>query len=45
MYASFLVLRWEAGWRGRRVAYLALAGFLLVVVVRVGLTPFIHFSP
>ena len=45
VYASFLILRWEAGWRGRRTAYLALAGFALVVVVRVGLTPFIHFSP
>ena len=24
VYAGFLVLRWEAGWRGRRAAYLAL---------------------
>jgi ABC-type uncharacterized transport system permease subunit len=43
VYATFLVLRWEAGWRGRRAAYLALAGFLLVVLVRVVLTPFVHF--
>ncbi len=43
VYAAFLVLRWEAGWRGRRTAYLALAGFLLVVLVRLVLTPFVHF--
>jgi ABC-type uncharacterized transport system permease subunit len=43
VYATYLVLRWEAGWRGRRAAYLAVAGFLLVVLVRVVLTPFVHF--
>jgi ABC-type uncharacterized transport system permease subunit len=43
VYAAFLVLRWEPGWRGRRTAYLALAGFLLVVLVRLVLTPFAHF--
>jgi ABC-type uncharacterized transport system permease subunit len=43
VYAAFLVLRWEAGWQGRRTAYLALAGFFLVVLVRVVLTPFVHF--
>ena len=43
VYAGFLVLRWEAGWRGRRTAYLALTGFLLVVLVRLVLTPFAHF--
>jgi ABC-type uncharacterized transport system permease subunit len=43
VYAAFLVLRWEAGWSGRRTAYLALAGFLLVVLVRVVLSPFVHF--
>ena len=43
VYAAFLVLRWESGWRGRRTAYLALAGFLLVVLVRLVLTPFVHF--
>jgi ABC-type uncharacterized transport system permease subunit len=43
VYASFLVLRWEAGWHGRRAAYLALLGFVLVLVVRLGLTPVAHF--
>jgi ABC-type uncharacterized transport system permease subunit len=36
VYAAYLVLRHEAGWRGRRAAYLALAGFLLVLGVRLG---------
>ena len=43
VYAAFLVVRHEAGWRGRRTAYLALAGFALVVLVRIALTPFTHF--
>lgn len=43
VYAGFLVLRWEAGWGGRRTAYLALAGFALVALVRLVLTPFLHF--
>ena len=43
VYAAFLLLRYEAGWRGRRVAYLALTGFVLVLVVRLGL-PLAHFS-
>ncbi len=43
LYAVFLVLRYEVGWRGRRTAYLAIAGFLLVAVVRLGLTPVSHF--
>jgi ABC-type uncharacterized transport system permease subunit len=43
VYAAFLVLRFEAGWRGRRTAYLALAGFALVALVRLVLTPFFHF--
>lgn len=43
MYAAILVVRHEAGWRGRRSAYLALCGFLLVVAIRVGLSPFAHF--
>ena len=30
----YLLLRYEAGWRGRRAAYLALAGFALVIVAR-----------
>jgi ABC-type uncharacterized transport system permease subunit len=43
VYGSYLVLRYEAGWRGRRAAYLLLAGFALVVVARLGL-PLTHFS-
>ena len=43
VYAAFLVLRYGAGWHGRRSAYLALAGFALVLVVRLGLTPVAHF--
>ncbi len=42
-YGAFLVLRYEVGWRGRRAAYLALAGFALVVVARLGLQ-LTHFS-
>jgi ABC-type uncharacterized transport system permease subunit len=37
VYAAYVVLRWEAGWRGRRAAYLALLGFVLVIVARLGL--------
>ena len=43
VYGAFLLLRYELGWRGRRAAYLALAGFALVIVVRLGL-PLTHFS-
>jgi ABC-type uncharacterized transport system permease subunit len=43
VYAAFLVLRYESGWRGRRAAYLALAGFAFVIVVRLGL-PVTHFA-
>ena len=43
VYAVFLLLRYELGWRGRRAAYVALLGFLLVIVVRLGL-PLAHFS-
>ena len=39
-YAGFVVLRYGLGWRGRRAAFLALAGFALVVVV----LPIAHFS-
>jgi ABC-type uncharacterized transport system permease subunit len=39
-YAAFLLLRFEAGWRGRRTAYLALGAFVLVVA---GLIPVAHF--
>jgi hypothetical protein len=37
------VARHELGWTGRRSAQLALAGFALVVAVRLGLMPVGHF--
>ena len=43
VYAAFLVLRFGAGVRGRRAAYLVLAGFVLVAVARLAL-PMTHFS-
>jgi ABC-type uncharacterized transport system permease subunit len=43
VWAAYLALRTLAGWAGRRAAYLALAGFLLVIVVRLAL-PATHFS-
>ncbi|HZO63056.1 MAG TPA: cytochrome c biogenesis protein CcsA [Gaiellaceae bacterium] len=43
VYGSYLVLHYEAGWHGRRAAYLALAGFALVAVARLGLQVS-HFS-
>jgi ABC-type uncharacterized transport system permease subunit len=43
VYGGYLALRFGAGWRGRRAAYLALAGFLLVIVVRLAL-PATHFA-
>ena len=39
-YAAFLFLRYEAGWRGRRTAYVALAAFALVAVALVPVTHF-----
>jgi len=42
VWAAYLVLR-AAGWSGRRAAYVALAGFVLVIVVRLGL-PATHFA-
>ena len=42
-YASLLVVRYGLGWRGRRVAFLLLAGFALVVTVHVAL-PASHFT-
>jgi len=39
-YAAFLLLRFEAGWRGRKTAYRALAGVVLVVA---SLVPVSHF--
>jgi ABC-type uncharacterized transport system permease subunit len=44
VYALFLVLRYEAGWRGRRAAYLALAGFILVIAVRLAAAALSHVS-
>jgi ABC-type uncharacterized transport system permease subunit len=43
VFAASLVLRHGYGWRGRRAAYLVLAGFALVVVARLGL-PLTHFA-
>lgn len=43
IYAGFLVLRHEAGWHGRRAANVALAGFLVVLTVRLAAVPFGHF--
>jgi len=37
-YGSYVALRVGAQWRGRRAAFAALAGFALVVVVRLALT-------
>ncbi len=37
VYAAVLGLRFGLGWRGRRIAYLVLAGFALVIAVRLGL--------
>jgi ABC-type uncharacterized transport system permease subunit len=39
VYGAYVVLR-AAGWRGRRAAHLALAGFVLVLVARLGLPHF-----
>jgi ABC-type uncharacterized transport system permease subunit len=43
VWAGYLVLRSARGWAGRRAAYLALAGFVLVIVVRLAL-PATHFA-
>ena len=43
VYGAFLGLRYGAGWRGRRAAFVALAGFALVVALRLGL-PATHFA-
>jgi ABC-type uncharacterized transport system permease subunit len=43
VYAAYLVLRRFAAWHGRRAAYLILAGFVLVAVVRLAL-PVTHFA-
>jgi ABC-type transport system involved in cytochrome c biogenesis permease subunit len=43
VYTAYVLLRLEAGWQGRRAAYLALVGFALVIVVRLAL-PLAHFA-
>ena len=43
VYTGYLALRHLAGWRGRRAAYLVLAGFVLVAIVRLAL-PVTHFG-
>jgi ABC-type uncharacterized transport system permease subunit len=43
VYGAYLLLRYELGWRGRRAAYVALLGFLLVLTVRLAL-PMTHFA-
>ena len=43
LYGAYLVLRYGAGIRGRRGAYLVLAGFVLVAVARLAL-PVTHFA-
>jgi ABC-type uncharacterized transport system permease subunit len=43
VYGAFLGLRYGAGWRGRRAALVALAGFALVIALRLGL-PATHFA-
>lgn len=43
VYGGYLVLRHAAGWHGRRAAYVALLGFALVILVRLGL-PVTHFG-
>ena len=43
VYGGYVVLRFGAGLRGRRAAYVVLLGFLLVAVARLAL-PMTHFS-
>jgi len=43
VYGAFLVLRYGVGWRGRRAAYTALIGFVLVIALHLGL-PTSHFA-
>ena len=43
VWCVYLGLRLLGGWTGRRAAYLALAGFALVIVVRLAL-PATHFA-
>ena len=43
VWAAYVVLRVTRDWTGRRAAYLALAGFALVILVRLAL-PATHFT-
>jgi ABC-type uncharacterized transport system permease subunit len=43
VYGAYLALRYVAGIRGRRAAYLVLVGFVLVAIARLAL-PMTHFS-
>jgi ABC-type uncharacterized transport system permease subunit len=43
VWSAYLLLRATRGWTGRRAAYVALAGFALVIVVRLAL-PATHFA-
>ena len=43
VWTAYLGLRWRGGLAGRRAAYLALAGFTLVILVRLAL-PATHFA-
>jgi len=38
VYGAYLVLRYEAGWRGRRAAYFAILGFGVVMFTFFGVT-------
>ncbi len=42
IYAIYLILRWGRGWRGRRSTYLAISGFVIILVTLVALR---FFSP
>jgi cytochrome c-type biogenesis protein CcsB len=42
VYGSYLWVRGGLGWRGRKTAYLSLAGFVLVLITYVGVN---YFSP
>jgi cytochrome c-type biogenesis protein CcsB len=41
VYATFLYARVGAGWRGRRTAYLALAGLVCLLLIRFAAVPFL----
>jgi ABC-type uncharacterized transport system permease subunit len=43
VYGAYVALRYRLGWRGRGAAYLALAGFAIVIAVRLGVQ-LTHFS-